>query len=140
MSKEFLQKKIEQIATLLREMHDLLDRPFDSFKNNSVVIHAAERDFQLTIDLASDINTHILVERQKPVPDTYRRSFMDISREGILPDRLVRTLVESAELGNILVHEYDFEEDYEKFYDSAKKFLPAYRDYLGAIQKYISKI
>lgn len=76
MSREFLQKKIEQIATLLREMQDLLDRPFVAFKNDPVAIHAAERDFQLTIDLASDINIHILVERQKPVPDTYRRSFM----------------------------------------------------------------
>lgn len=138
MSREFLQKKIEQIATLLREMYDLLDRPFDVFKNDSVGIHAAERDFQLTIDLASDINTHILVERQKPVPDTYRRSFLDISREGILPDRLAQTLVESAELRNILVHEYDFEEDYAKFYESAKKFLPAYREYLIVIQKYVS--
>jgi len=40
-------------------------------------------------------------------------------------------------LSNILVHEYDFEEDYQKFYDSAKKFLPAYREYLVAIQKCI---
>ncbi|MFY9462943.1 MAG: HepT-like ribonuclease domain-containing protein [Candidatus Sungiibacteriota bacterium] len=62
-----------------------------------------------------------------------------MSREGILPDRLARTLLKSAKLRTILVHEYDFEEDYQKFYESAKKFLPAYHEYLDAIQKYISK-
>ena len=80
MSKEFLQKKIEQIATLLYELRSLLDRPFDSFEEDSVTIHAAERDFQLVIDLASDINTHILVEAGKPIPDSYRQSFSDLAK------------------------------------------------------------
>jgi len=138
MSEEFLQKKIEQIATLLRELRVLLDRPFESFKTDLVRIHAAERDFQLVIDLASDISTHILVERQKPVPDTYRHTFRDLAREKILPDRVAHTLIESAKIRNILVREYDFEEDYQRFYESAKSFLPAYHEYLVAIQKYIS--
>ena len=124
---------------LLRELHTLLDCPFELFQEDSVKIHAAERDFQLAIDLASDINTHILVERQKPVPDTYRQSFRDLAREGILPDCLAHVLMESARLRNILVHEYDFEEDYQLFYESAKSFLPAYIEYLGVIQKYISQ-
>lgn len=137
MSKEFLEKKIEQIQLLLRELGTLLERSFDIFKNDSIVIRAAERDFQLIVDLASDINTHILIERSKPTPDTYKQSFGDLAKEGILPDPLARLLIESAQVRNILVHEYDFEEDYQRFYESAKRFLPAYREYLGMIQKYI---
>lgn len=140
MSKEFLQKKIEQIATLLRELHTLLERPFTSFTEDSVAVHAAERDFQLIIDLASDMNTHILVEREHPVPDTYRQSFRDLMRAGILPKYLADILVESAKLRNILVHEYDFEEDYERFYESAKKFLPAYTEYIRIIQIMINRM
>lgn len=138
MSKEFLQKKIEQITTLLLELRSLLDRPFDSFQNDPVAVHAAERDFQLAIDLASDINGHILVEKGKPIPDSYHQSFTALAKTDIITGRLARHLVESAKLRNILVHEYDFEEDYKKFYDSAKNFLPAYHEYLEAIQKYIS--
>ena len=138
MSKEFLQKKIEQITTLLVELRSILDRPFDAFQNDPVVVHAAERDFQLTIDLASDINSHILVEKGGPIPDSYHQSFIALAKADIIPGHLARHLVESAKLRNILVHEYDFEEDYRRFYESAKSFLPLYQQYLEAIQKYIS--
>ena len=123
---------------LLHELSELLSRPFGSFQDDTIAIRAAERDFQLIVDLASDINTHILVERGKPTPDTYRQSFSDLIREGILPKELAHPLIASAQVRNILVHEYDFEEDYNLFYESAKKFLPAYQEYLAALQKYIS--
>lgn len=99
----------------------------------------AERNFQLVVDLASDINTQLLVEKGKRTPDSYKQSFSDLAREGILPSELAEKLVDTAKMRNILVHEYDFEEDYKKFYTSAKNFIPHYHEYIKEILEYIYK-
>lgn len=138
MSRELIEKKLAQIGVLIGQLAGILARPFPEFHTDFLAVRAAERNFQLLADIAIDINNQIILEAGKETPDTYRQSFLFLGREKILPAALAETLAESAKLHNILVHEYDFEEDYEKFYESAKKFLPAYREYLSVIQKYIT--
>ncbi len=133
MSKETIEKKLEQIHALLDELEGLLSCVFDDFKKDLVVIRAAERNFQLLVEIASDINTQILLERGRKTPDSYRQSFSDLGEAGILPSGLTEALLQSARLRNILVHEYDFEEDYHKFYTTAKELLPVYQEYVNAI-------
>ena len=133
MSNEVVIKKLEQVSMLLDEIEELLKTAFDDFQNDTVKIRAAERTFQLIVDLASDVNAQILLERGTATPDTYRQSFLYLGKEGVIPNELSKKLAESAGLRNILVHEYDFEEDYRKFYDSAKKFIPFYRAYIKTL-------
>ncbi len=45
----------------------------------------------------------------------------------------------SLKLRNVLVHEYDFDEDYEKFYTSAKESIPAYKEYVRIMFKYVKE-
>ena len=138
MSKELIEKKLSQIRVLVEQLGEILARPFSEFQNDLLAIRAAERNFQLLTDIACDINGQILLEQGKEIPDSYRQSFSDLAKAGFLPKHITHDLIESAKLRNILVHEYDFEEDDERFYKSAKKFLPVYQKYLQAIQKYIS--
>ncbi|MBI3421229.1 MAG: DUF86 domain-containing protein [Candidatus Sungbacteria bacterium] len=138
MSQEFIEKKLDQIRTLIEQLEEIFTRSFLEFQKDLLAVRAAERNFQLLADIASDISGQILLERGKQMPDTYRQSFLDLGREGILPAGLAETLAQSAKLRNILVHEYDFDEDYERFYASAKTFLPAYIEYLEVIQKTIN--
>jgi uncharacterized protein YutE (UPF0331/DUF86 family) len=140
MPKEVIFKKLDQIKELLAELERLLNMPLEDFKKDSVVLRAAERNFQLIVDLASDINTQILIERGKETPDTYRQSFSDLEKERILGKKLAERLVRSAKLRNILVHEYDFEEDDEKFYASAKESLSAYHEYIRIIYEYAQRL
>jgi len=139
MPSEIILKKLEQITELLNELERLLSHPLDTFLKDIVIIRASERNFQLIVDLASDINTQILLEKGEKTPDTYRQSFSNLEKAGVLEGGLSRKLVISAGLRNILVHEYDFEEDYEKFYVSAKGFIPAYREYIKIIYNYTKK-
>ncbi|TSC77452.1 MAG: hypothetical protein G01um101429_1049 [Parcubacteria group bacterium Gr01-1014_29] len=139
MSHEFIEKKLEQVRVLLGELDTLLKKPFDAFEKEFVTVRAAERNFQLIVDLASDCNTHILMELGHKTPDSYRQSFIELEKVGVLPRELTRILAESARLRNILVHEYDFEEDYKKFYDSAKEFSPAYRAYIRVLGAFLEK-
>lgn len=136
MSNEIILKKLEQIGKLLDDLERLLSKPFRDFENGTVNLRAAERNFQLIVDLASDINTQILLEKGEKTPDSYRQSFVIAGKIGALPGKLAEKLSISAGLRNVLVHEYDFEEDSKKFYDSAKVFAPAYRDYIKEIYKY----
>lgn len=139
MPQEIIRKKLEQIGELLKELERLLAKPFFEFKKDSVIVRAAERNFQLLVDLASDINTQILVEHNQKTPDTYKESFSALENLGVLDRHISAKLIKSTYLRNILVHEYDFEEDYEKFYRSAKEYILYYYKYLKAILSYLER-
>lgn len=139
MISEIIAKKLDQIGELLKELDQLLAYPLPDFKKDFVKVRAAERNFQLVVELASDINTQLLVEKGGKTPDSYKQSFTDLEKLNVLKSELARQLTASAQLRNILVHEYDFEEDYDKFYYSAKDFIPLYREYLKAVWGYIKE-
>lgn len=122
---------------LLSELKTLLDEPFGEFKKLFTTVRTAERNFQLVIELASDINTHIIAEMKAETPDSYRESFKRMTALGILKESSLPNYVKSTSLRNILVHEYDFDEDNFIFYTSAKEFLPLYQEYLNSIQAYL---
>ncbi|KKR77426.1 MAG: hypothetical protein UU22_C0044G0008 [Parcubacteria group bacterium GW2011_GWA2_40_8] len=88
MSKELILKKVEQIKQLLDELGIFLAKSHEDFLKDTVVIRASERDFQLIVELASDINTHILLEKGKKTPDSYKQSFTDLIAEGVLSAEL----------------------------------------------------
>ena len=137
MEGKIIPAKINQIKELLERLERLLAYPLAEFLKNPNGIAAAERYFQLVIDIASDINTELLVARNDGIADTYKQSFDRLARHNILSQELAGLLAKGAQIRNILVHEYDFEEDYEKFYTSAKELLPAFREYAKAIYSYI---
>lgn len=137
MESEIIYKKIDQIGQVLTELERLLATPLTDFTRDLTAIRAAERNFQLAVDLACDINTQIMIARGGKIPDTYRESFIALGKEKILSDELTRRLAATAKVRNILVHEYDFEEDYEKFYLAAQASIPAYRDYAKTIYAFI---
>lgn len=137
MSHDLILKKLEQMKSLLGELNELLDLPFSEFKDTFRNIRSAERNFQLIIELASDINTHIIAEVGAETPDSYRESFKRMAFLKILSEELLPDFIKSSNLRNILIHEYDFDEDNFIFYKSAKKFVPIYNQYINSIQTYI---
>ena len=137
MSHEIILKKLEQMKVLLGELKELLNLPFSEFKKKFTTIRSAERNFQLIIELASDINAHIIAEIGAETPDSYRESFKRMATLKILGDSSLPDFIKSSNLRNILIHEYDFDEDNFIFYKSAKKFLPLYNEYIGSIQEYL---
>lgn len=134
---DVIDKKISQMRLLVERTKKLLEVPFDEFGEDTTRIAATERNFQLLVDLASDVNAQILVEKYGQTPDTYKQTFTQLGQEKVLSHELTEKLIRGVQIRNILVHEYDFEEDYEKFYYAAKEFLPAYQEYMEAIYQYI---
>ena len=133
MSLDVYLRKLEQILELLGELERLLEKPYSEFASDKIVCRAAERNFQLLVNLAVDINLYLIAERTGKTPDSYRQSFVDLARTGVLEHTLAETLGRSAQLRNILVHEYDFDIDVEMFHRSVREFLGPYRQYAQAI-------
>src|SRR3989344_1475485 len=106
MSNDMILKKLEQMRNLMQELSELLTLPFVEFKKKFTTIRAAERNFQLIIELASDINAHVITEEGGQTPDTYRESFKRMAELQILKEELVSDFMKSASLRNILIHEY----------------------------------
>lgn len=135
MSVDVFLKKLEQMTELLAELETLVERPLDEFLSDRIVARAAERDFQLLVNLAVDINLYLIAERAGTTPDSYRESFLDLVPLGILERSLAEPLGRSARLRNVLVHEYDFEVDVEVFHRSVREFLDPYKQYARAIHR-----
>lgn len=136
---EFLVKKLEQMKLILHELNSLLVLPFSEFKKQFTNIRTAERNFQLLVELASDINAYIITRSGGETPDTYRNSFKKMAELNVLGEEYLKPFIKSANLRNILVHEYDFDEDNFIFYNSAKELAPVYDEYIKMIYNYISK-
>jgi len=140
MPKEFVSKKLRQIAVLLEELEMFLNVSYLEFSKNKEKIRSSERNFQLLVEQASDINSHIILELGTPrTPDNYWESFREMERLGITSRQLSKDLMKSAKLRNILIHEYDFDQDNSIFYKSVKKYMDTYESYIVAIQKYLEK-
>lgn len=139
MLNNLIYKKLEQMGVLLGELKELLDIPYSEFKSKFTNIRSAERNFQLIIELASDINAQIVAELGGQTPDTYRESFKRMAELKVLNENHLPQFVKSSNLRNILIHEYDFDEDNFVFYNSAKEFVPLYREYISEIQSHLSK-
>ena len=76
MSKELILKKLEQLKELLAELARLLETPLPQFTKDLRTISAAERNFELIVETASDINTQMLLDSGEKTPDTYKQSFL----------------------------------------------------------------
>ena len=138
MLNNLLFKKLEQMQGLLKELKELTDISYQEFKSKFTNIRSAERDFQLIIELASDINAQTVSDMGAQIPDTYRESFKKMVELKVLDEKSLPQFIKSSTLRNILIHEYDFDEDNFIFYNSVKEFMPLYEEYISSIQRYAS--
>lgn len=125
------------MSLFIRELQELVSAPFSEFKSTFKNIRSAERNFQLIVELASDINTQIVADNGVQTPDTYRESFNKMVELNILDKKSLQAFVKSSNLRNILTHEYDFDQDNFIFYTSTKSFIPLYEEYIRSVQKYL---
>ncbi len=67
---------------------------------------ALERFVQVIIDLALEVNGHLVVAVGYPAPKTARESFVAMARAGVLDPELADRLAPTAGFRNVLVHHY----------------------------------
>ena len=138
-NKRLLKRKLSKLKEYLRELQPFakisLQDYLDDYKNKRTV----ERDIQLIVECATDINNHILVETQETPPKDYFTSFTELTKLRILPHKFALSIAETAGLRNRLVHEYEEIKD-KIVYINIKKVLSLYQEYMEHIIKYLTKI
>ncbi len=99
---------------------------------------ATERLVQVIVDLALDINGHLVVALLGRAPETGRRSFLDMAEAGVLTDELVSRLAPAAGLRNVLVHQY-VDIDARKVADAVPQLLADMPEYVTAVARFATQ-
>ncbi|MFA5787053.1 MAG: DUF86 domain-containing protein [Actinomycetota bacterium] len=108
---ELIRRKLSSLAGYLTELEAFRGLGFDAYAGPGGPRRTVERLLQLIVEVASDINTHVVTELEGRPPGEYRESFRAAVRTGLLPGSLARRLEPAAGLRNMLVHEYEGVDD-----------------------------
>lgn len=132
MDKQLLEAKLNQLLYILSETEGWVGAHRESFGQNKMLVRACQRNLQLLVEYASDINGLLVLELGRKTPGSYRESFSEVfgmafASEFSEGDKAV--LLESVDWRNELIHEYEPKGDDAVFYGKLKQFLVAYKSY-----------
>jgi uncharacterized protein YutE (UPF0331/DUF86 family) len=141
MEKELIEAKLNQLLRILNETERWLAVPLADFSQDTKLIRACQRNLQLLVEYASDINGILILESNEKVPGSYRESFtavfaMEVAAELSRTDR--EALLASVDWRNEPIHEYEPEGSHEVFYATLKQSLAAYLHYAQAIHRAVA--
>ena len=119
---------LTQYLNDLKKYENISDQEF--FKHH----YEIERLLQLIVEVACDINAHVVTRKNKKPPEDYYQSFIELGKLGVLPKSLAQNLAPSAGLRNALVHAYE-DIDEQKIKKSIKMALAYFPKYIRALQK-----
>ena len=84
--KKLVKNKLADLAGYYKELKLLINEPVKEILDNNLKLRSVERLFQLVVDAAIDINTHLIAESDIKVPDDYQSTFITLA-ENELPRR-----------------------------------------------------
>ena len=82
------------------ELQAILQEDARSIIDDHLKLHTVERLFQLIVDTAVDINTHIIIESQFHVPSDYQSTFIALGEHKVLPMDFAIKIAPSVGLRN----------------------------------------
>ena len=137
--KEVIRRKMTVIVENLKALEAIKDMNIEEYKDDIFRRKATERLLQELIEAAIDINTHLIVQTGKRVPDDYFESFVKTGEYNINPKDLAVKLAPSAGLRNRLVHEYDVLE-HAIVLEAVNTTEDLYPKYIKAIEDYLRQM
>lgn len=128
MTRDVLVRKLARLRGYLDDLRPHRGRSAGDIESDP---YEVERLLELVVQVSVDILNHELAERGV-LPESYRDSFLEAWKRGLLPADLAEDLALSAGLRNVLVHAYE-EIDYEivaasidRALDDLSRFLDVY--------------
>jgi uncharacterized protein YutE (UPF0331/DUF86 family) len=134
---ESVQRRLVAIRERLDELRQLEGITADRLGEDWLTRAAVERVLTQLVELAAQVNTHIVAVSGKVPPAEYRESFIAAAEVGALPSDLAAKIAPSAGLRNILVHQY-LDADLEIIAHSAGQATDHYAAYVRAIAAWLS--
>lgn len=135
---ELVKNKASDLQGYLIELQPLLKEESRAIIEDSLKLHTVERLFQLVVDTAVDINTHIISVSDYKVPDDYQNTFITLAENHVFSMDFALTIAPSVGLRNLVVHKYG-KVDIKRMVDDIKAEIGQYKDYLRHINVFIGK-
>ena len=132
---DVIESKIDAIKKYLH----ILEPVLLTVSVDSLEMYAVERLFQLIVDSAIDINTHIISRSNLETPDDYKGTFGILADSKIIPMDFADLISKSVGLRNLLVHGYEKVNKKESL-SHIIGGIKQYEEYIGFINNYVNKI
>lgn len=135
--KELVKNKISDIQKYFKELEIILQEDSKNIIENNLKLHTVERLFQLIVDIAIDINTHIITESDFSIPNDYQSTFITLGENKILPMSFALKIAPSVGLRNLIVHKYG-KVDIEKMIYDVKNEISDYLEFSKLIDAFLN--
>jgi len=138
---ELMKTKIRNIQQYLDEIRHILSLNAKDIIDNIEKLKTLERNFQLIVDEALDINIHFIKNLDLKSPDDFQSTFKILGENSILPNDFAQKIAPVVAVRNRLVHRYEvldkqlFVENFQKHYTDFEKYMKSVDDYLEKIEK-----
>jgi len=102
--KELVKNKMADVQGYFKELQPILKEDSRDIIENNLKLHTVERLFQLIVDTAISINTHIIAESDFNIPEDYQSTFIVLGENKVLPMSFAIKIAPSVGLRNLIVH------------------------------------
>ena len=137
-NKDLILSKLIKIKNYIQELKTFSNITFEEYKRDFIKKRAVERLILLLVEVATDINSYVIVEIGKNPPTDYYDSFIKAIEIGLISKQLGEKLAPSAGLRNRLVHEYDEIKD-DIVYSSINDAIELYTTFIKEVNDYLKQ-
>lgn len=130
-------KKLSVLLGYYKELKKVVkDISQENYSEQLLIKRTVEREIQLIVECATDINNMILKKLNKGPSKDYFNSFIDLAENHVLKLDFALGIAPSTGLRNILVHEYQKIDD-EIVFKSIENVTKYYLEYIDIISTYL---
>ena len=106
LDKQIVTRRLHALHETLDQLRSLDGTTASQLESDPVLRAAAERFLQVSIDLAIDINAHLVSAIEGVAPESGRDSFLRLAELGVLDEAAANVLAPCSGFRNVLVHRY----------------------------------
>lgn len=139
LSSASISARLQLMHELLEDLDALGDVTEHSLSAERLGRRALERILTQLVDLAADINQHVVSSQTDRAPADYRSSFEAAADLGMFPHDLADALKPSVGLRNVLVHQY-VNTDLAIVAGSVPVARDCYSAYVRAVAMWLSRL
>lgn len=136
-NKDVARRKLTRIIQCLQRIREAGGKTLDDYLSDRDLQFIMERQLELAIGAAVDINVRIIVQSGMGTPADAYTSFLELARHAkVIPMGLAMQLAPATGLRNRLVHEYE-EIDHNLVYEGLQGALELFPRYIEAVEAYL---
>ena len=136
---DIVRRKLDRILNSLQPIREAQGLNYDDYLRDEDLHAIMERQLELAIGAAMDLNVHLLVCSGFGTPADSFTSFIELAQHTqAIPVKLAYELAPATGLRNRLVHQYD-DIDHRQVFDSLYRALDLFPKYIAAIEEHLKR-